>query len=837
VKTYITLPVRYLAGRKLRTFLTTLAVVFGVAVVFAVNMMLPPLTSVFEASEMGVTGQVDMTVTSATGAPFPADVLDTVAQTDGVAEAAPAFNTQVALPAAENVPTYDLIGLDPNRAETVRFYNISDGRFLNGEDSQAAVVSQPFAQAIGLHVGDKFSIPSPNGSAEYTVVGVFATQNTNQVLVPLKSAQNLFNASGKLTALDVIITAGADKDEVKQALQDKLGTGYDVGSLASNSPFSSSLQLGLVVFNAFGILTLFMGAFLIFNTFRTVVIERRRDIGMLRAVGATRGTITRLIVVESALQGIIGTAIGLVLGYLLGRGLIAALQGLIDQFFRVRLENIIVPPEAVILAATLGIGMTILAGLLPALSAGRLTPLAALRADDSGATSTEAKRRISVSTIIGTGLVVVGVVLLFLQNSSVMLLGSVLILTGLVMLSPLLLVPIARVLDPVIRWLFAREGLLAQGNLKRNPGRASVTVSALLIALAVAVALGSVFTSIGAAYEHRARQSLGADVLLLPANFGVWNGDVGVSEEFQQKFSQVDGIGDWAGLSYAPARVGTTAGQAIGLDPEAFPKVAGITFDHGDDSAYAQLSDGRTAIVSGLFANSQGLKIGDSITVQTPTGEKDYRVVGVGSDYLGTKLNTLYISQQNMAQDFGTSDDVILMANLKPGADREAVKAGVENLLQSYPQLTLHWGADVVAEQVRLQENLFILYYGLMAAVMIPSALGLINTLTINVLERTREIGVLRAIGATQGQVRRLVVAESLLLAMAGTALGILAGLGLGYALTPMVGDLAYRTDYFFPLAGILFGVAAALILALLASLLPARQAARVKIVQALQYE
>ena len=833
MKTYITLPFRYLFGRKLRSFLTTLAVVFGVMVVFAVNMLLPPLMSAFEASDLGVTGQVDMTVTSATGAPFPADVLDTVAQTNGVAEAAPAFHTQVALPAGENVPTFDLIGLDPTRAETVRFYHISDGRFLNDDDTLSAVVSQPFADAVGLRVGDKFSVPSPNGAAGFTVVGVFAAPTGNQLLVPLQEAQDLFNANGKLTALDVIVTAGADREAVEQALQEKLGTGYNVGSVAANSAFSQSLQLSLVIFNAFGILTLFMGAFLIFNTFRTVVVERRRDIGMLRAIGATRGTITRLILVESALQGVIGTAIGLVLGYLLGLALIAGLQGLLDQFFRVRLDNIVVPPEAVILAVTLGIGMTILAGLFPALSAGRLTPLAALRAEEPPVT----ERRVSISTLIGAGLVALGVVGLFLGNSTLVMVGSVLILTGLVLLAPLLLNPIARMLDPLVRWLFAREGLLAQGNLKRNPGRASVTMSALLIGLAIVVGLASLFTSINAAYAERARKSLGADILLLPANFGIWTGDVGVGEEFQQRFSQIDGVGDWAGLSYAPAKVGNITAQAIGFDPVAYPKVAGISFDKGDDSAYAELSTGRTAIVSGLFANSLGLKIGDSVKVQTPSGQQSYRVVGVGSDYLGTKLNTLYISQENMAADFGTSDDVIVMANLEPGADSAAVQANIKSLLQGYPQLTLHWGADVVAEQVRLQDQLFIFYYAVMAALMIPSALGLINTLTINVLERTREIGVLRAIGATQGQVRRVVVAESLLLAMAGTAIGILAGLALGYALTTLVGDVAYSTDYFFPFAGILFAIALALILALLASLIPARQAARVKIVQALQYE
>src|SRR5205814_1030314 len=172
------------------------------------------------------------------------------------------------------------------------------------------------------------------GLVNLSVVGVFAAQSGDQVLVPLQTAQRMFKASGQITAVDVVITAGADRDAVKKALHDALGSAYSVGSAAANSAFAQSIQLGAVIFNIVGILTLFMGAFLIFNTFRTLVVERRRDIGMLRAVGATRGTITRLILVESALQGVVGTAIGLVLGYLLGVGMIGALQGVMSQFVR-----------------------------------------------------------------------------------------------------------------------------------------------------------------------------------------------------------------------------------------------------------------------------------------------------------------------------------------------------------------------------------------------------------------------------------------------------------------------------------------------------------------------
>ena len=165
------------------------------------------------------------------------------------------------------------------------------------------------------------------------------------------------------------------------------------------------------------------------------------------------------------------------------------------------------------------------------------------------------------------------------------------------------------------------------------------------------------------------------------------------------------------------------------------------------------------------------------------------------------------------------------------------MRASVQNLLQGYPQLTLYWGADWRKSSADLISQLFLALYIAMAALIIPSALGLINTLAINVMERTREIGVLRAIGATRSQIRRMVVAESLLLGMVGTALGLVAGLALGYAFTSVVGATVYKVTFSFPLGGIILAIAIALIVTLLASVLPARQAARVKIVQALQYE
>lgn len=249
MNTYLSIPARYLMGRKLRSFLTTLAVVFGVAVVFAVNMLLPTLISALTASQMGVTGQVDMTVTSASGNPFPADVVKTVEPAEGVAAVAPAYERPVTLPASTNVPPFDLVGLDPTRAETVRYYQVTAGRFLNASDTDAAVVSQQLAQAIGVHAGDTFKLPTADGVVDFSVVGVFPGHAGDQMLVPLQTAQRIYHGEGQITAADVVIIAGADRDTVKKALQDKLGSTFSVGSLEASNAFSQTIQLGLVIFN------------------------------------------------------------------------------------------------------------------------------------------------------------------------------------------------------------------------------------------------------------------------------------------------------------------------------------------------------------------------------------------------------------------------------------------------------------------------------------------------------------------------------------------------------------------------------------------------------------
>jgi putative ABC transport system permease protein len=359
-----------------------------------------------------------------------------------------------------------------------------------------------------------------------------------------------------------------------------------------------------------------------------------------------------------------------------------------------------------------------------------------------------------------------------------------------------------------------------------------------MIALAIVVAVNGLVSSLDKLYTGYINSSVAADILLMPRSSLLLQGALGVGGEFEQKLAALPGVGDWTGVRYAGAQVEGAQVQVLGIDPLKYPQLSGLLFDAGEATAYGALAQGRNAIINPVLASINGLKMGDTLKVQTAEGVQDYKVAAIGSEVLSYKINTLYISQQNLATDFHQTEDVLLMADLAPGANPEQVKGEIAGLLQSYPQLRLQWGADWRAELQSTFNQILIGLQMLLILFIIPSLLGLVNTLAINVLERTREIGMLRALGSTERQVRRMVLAEALMLSAAGAALGIAGGLVLGYALTSILSASYSSTiTYSFPWTGLLLAIAAALVMAVIASIVPARQAARLQIIKALQYE
>jgi putative ABC transport system permease protein len=357
-----------------------------------------------------------------------------------------------------------------------------------------------------------------------------------------------------------------------------------------------------------------------------------------------------------------------------------------------------------------------------------------------------------------------------------------------------------------------------------------------MIGLAIVVALGGMTSSLNGMMGSLLHKSLGSDYLFVPPSISVWSSDMGSGSDFTGRLQAIQGVGDISTLRFSSTLINGQSVSLLGINPVTYPTVSGLDFKQGNDSAYASLSSGRNMIINGSFLMTIPVKVGDTLDLATPNGPEKYTIVAVGTDLLSAKVVTAFISQTNLAADFGRTDDVFIQLNLKPGVKVADVDPLIKAVASDYPQFTVIAGKTYIDQMLQLVKAVFAGMYFLLAFLAFPSLIAMVNTLTISVLERTREIGMIRAVGGTRKQIRRMVVAEALLLAAVGTAFGILSGMYLGYVLVNALAGL-FPMTYSFPLAGLLAGIAIGLLFGALAAIIPARQAARLQVVEALRYE
>ncbi len=847
----LTLAARYLAGRKLRAALTTLAIIFGVMLIFGMNAVLPTMMAAMQANVLGAEGESDFTITTLIGDSFPADAVAPLAQIDGVRAVASSLDTTINLPAdfvdndpqrPDRVIVVNLIGISPEEARTVRAYPILEGRYLHSDDTAAAVIPQTLADAFAVKTGGVISLPSVSGLTELSVVGLLPAgigPENEFVLVNLPQAQKMTGEPGRVNLIQVNIEAFAEKarrDEIQANIQAAMGANFKTGTLIAGDEMFATMEIARIALSVFGALALFMGGFIIFNTFRTVVTERRRDIGMLRALGATRRTVVGAILAEGFLQGVIGSLIGLILGYLMALGILQVAQGPVSAFINIRLGLPIVEPWLVAVSILLGVGVTVLAGLIPAWSASRVTPLEALRPTQA---ELEFNRQIGPGFWVGAVILALAVLAILSGQSALILPGGIIFLVGLVLIAPGLVRPIAGLFGRVAALIIARQGVagLAQSNLIRKPSRVAVTASTSLLSLAVIVAAGGIITSMKGTIQDMVQDSLGSDFVFLPPSVGLWGSNMGAAPQLAEDLRMVDGVETVSTLRYASSRSDGQMVSVLGIQPDEFQEVSGLVFMEGGERAYREIASERALIANSVFMMGADLKVGDTVELTSANGQAaQYRIAAVATDLLNAKISTAYISQANLQADFNSIDDVLIQVNLKEGADREAAGARIKALGADYPQFKVISGKDYFGTMVAQFNAAFSAIYILFAVLAFPSLIAMINTLTISVIERTREIGMIRAVGGTRRQIRSMVAAESLLLAAIGATFGVAGGIYLGYVLVTAV-EIVFPMGYAFPTSGIIAAVVIGLLFGVLAAVIPARQAARLEIIQALRYE
>ncbi len=842
MKLTVALAWRYLRGRGARSLLTTLAVVFGVMLTFGLNGILPAMVDAFTRNLMTSAGKVDLTVTSTFNQPFSASVVDKLLTLPQIAVASPGAQGIAPLPRVQDAPANALAqvtvtGLDLSTANQLRDYSLSEGRLLSASDDTSVMLNADLADQLSLRIGDALVLPSAGGSTRFRVAGLLnaATLPGNeQVFVTLAAAQQLFGLGNRITQVEAAFAPGADRTATERAVASTLGRDYQVGGLSNDTSVLASLQVSSFAFNMFGIFALATAGFIITNSFRTVVAERRRDIGMLRAIGASRRTVMGLFLIESLLQGVLGTALGLAAGWLMAASFFAALAPTFKAVMHFTIAGPEFTPITWVTSILLGVGVTVVAALLPARAAGRVTPMEAMRPQ----LGEVYEHRVSVWAWVGVGLMVLSLFGLVAGSSALVGFSAVIFLIGIALVAPAVINRVADLAGHPMEVVFAREGAIARSNLQRNPSRSAATVTAVMLGLAAIVATITMVTSTFAGFTSYLSKSLSADYLLIPQSIILAQGNVAAGPQLAEQVRSTPGISASSSLRLAKAQVDQADVQVIGIDPVGYLTVASFDWNAGSsDAAVAQLGSGRWVIANGIYASQHGLVVGQEIALDTPNGPRIYHLAGIGNDYLNAKLSTLYTSQENLARDFNTTGDLLLMANRTPNADPAATTARLQRVVAQYPAFRLYESQAWLDEQLKTFNSTIVIFDVLVAALALPSLLALMNTLAISVLARTREIGMLRAVGATRRQIRRMVMAESLLLSVIGSVFGSVAGLWLGYALVVAMSAVGWQMPYLFPWAGLLATVAVGLVFGVLAAIGPARSASKLDVVTALHQE
>jgi putative ABC transport system permease protein len=641
----------------------------------------------------------------------------------------------------------------------------------------------------------------------------------------MPTAQRVFNLVGRYTTIRVTGQEGVLDAVLAHRIQAVLPSGYEAitgqsATQQATDQFNSIIGILRDVLLVFAGISLFVGAFIIFNSFSITIAQRTRQVGLLRAVGASRSDIVREVILEALIIGIIASAIGVGFGILVA----IALEKLFDLFgASLPKAPIQVQPRTVIVAMAVGIGVTLIAALRPAIRASRIPPIAAMR--EVASTGTRSVRRLIVAvavTGLGVALILVG---LFsgTGNPYVLLgMGALLLFIGAALLTAQIAGPMARLLGTPFVWIGRVPARLGRENAMRNPTRTAQTAAALTIGVALVAAATIFASSLSATFADALDRHFVAQVAVEATN--------------QQPFtpaasatvSAVPGI-----AAVSPLRVGQFRDvhrdvQTVGgVDPATILELYDPGLKQGSLTA---LSQPGTIAVQKDYATSNHLTVGSTMPVFfAKTGTQPLRVVAIFSD---TTLGQFFISLADYTRNFSTQQDTLIFARGGPGVTSSQAKQSIAAALSAYPNLKVLTKPEY-KDQVNSQINqLLDLVYTLLGLAVVIAIFGIVNTLALSIFERTREIGLLRAVGMSRRATRAMIRWEAIIVALIGGVVGLVLGLFIGIVVVERVPS---TTTLSIPWTSLIIFFVLAGVAGVIASILPARRAARLNVLDAIQ--
>jgi putative ABC transport system permease protein len=842
---------RNLRARVQRTLLTAVGIVLGVGIVFGVLTLSDTMSGTFKELFTRAYGSADLTVTAAGGSGgFDQKVVEKMRGYEGVGSAAPRYSlsSSMILERKNRLPevrTMRLFGVEPESAKLATGFELTDGDFPRSGGE--LTLDGGSAKSAGLAIGDRVTIGTPEGPKELKLVGLLRIPGGSFGglafgMAPLPFAQKAFDRRGQISGIAVEAADGVSVPDLEERLDKKLGEGLQVErSETRTQEISGQLQGFKLALLFFAGTSLFVGAFLVFNALSMTILERTRELGMLRALGSTRAMIARSVIVEAMLLGVIGSVLGVLFGYGMAKGLVY----LFGKAFLFEITTLVLTPFALVSAIVVGIAVTVVAALYPAMRAGRVSPVEAMRAR-SGVVTSEIKRSRGLSRfapVLGLALAGAGVPWIYYlaKNLSANLGGLVYAsgitaiiaaFLGISLVIPVLVRPLAALFSPVLRLLFGVEGRMAAANATRNRGRTALTASALMVGISLVVAFSALGGSLLSSIRDYLDGSLGSDYIVQPTQ---QNSDAGFSAKLPEEIGRVRGVEKTTSIVSTFRHEGKKVSAVFGVD-ENYPGIFRVNYAAGGPDAFSRMEDGG-ALVGKQIAEDRNLGVGSKIKLPGPKGIKKYRVEGiVKNDILGGGMG-IYMSKSTLASDFNETESEFLAVKAEPGSDRDALARRIKKVLKEYPQFTLYSNAEWKAQIESDFNRQYVFFYAIMGVSVAVSAFGVVNTLSMSVFERTREIGILRAVGTTRLQIGRLIIDEGIVISLIGCLVGVMLGSLLGYLFVQGSGAGGFEIDFYYPKLPAIAALLSGLFIGIFAGLLPARSAARKDIVEAVQYE
>ncbi len=850
------LALRGLGARKLRTALTALAVLLGVAMVSGTYIETDQIRNAFEGITRQSNEGIDavVTPTEAFSGQFSSElptldgrIVERIERVPGVDAAEGQLSALGKLVVdGEPIDTLGAPGLViADAGERFDPTEIVAGR-APGARAEAVLLDEN-AEDNGIELGDRVGVTTRTGLRTVEVVGLAsfgdsgsALGGTTVVVLPLTDVERWFGLEGRLSSVSVIAGAGVTPGELAARLDAALAGAATVQTAEQNAEETAAEindQIGSFLTPALLALAgaaVLVGAFIIFNTFSITVSQRLREFALMRALGTTRGQILAIVGVEALAIGVAASALGLAAGV----GFARLLNALFDVVgFGIPTSAVVLEARTVVVAASVGIGTTLASALIPALRATRVPPVRAM----SGALpdpSARTRRLVGAAAVVlvlgGVALIAQG---LYGSGSATAKLGAIaggaiVLFVGIALSARYLVRPLGSLIGYPIERLLGTPGRLARENVVRNPSRTAVTSAALMVGLGLVVFVAVFAAGLRSSFSSQLDTLVKADAVVFSSGFEVFPsraariaGSVrGVSAAVPQRFEQLEINGEKSNIA---------TDLQIAIDPTRIDDVYSFDWLEGDDSLLARLGAGET-LVEEQFAAAHGLSVGDSYDALSPSGgEATLRVAGIYRDptILQGSLSTI----ATLRSISPARDPISLLLAFDGGADAAAVERRVERALERFPALEVQSKAEYKRTVSAQLDQIVYLLYALLAMSIVISLFGIANSLFLAIYERTGEIGVLRAIGATGAQVRRIIRYESVITSVIGGGLGTAVGVALAAI---VIGSLSeFGLGLTIPVAQLAAFMALAVLVGVVGAIAPARRAARVDPLEAIRHE